>query len=226
MCKDTERPVAQTTVNAESVGENYDAVAVAYAENLFNELEAKPLDRHLLNRFAEELSGRGKVADIGCGPGQVARYLANNGVRITGIDLSEEMVRVATMLNPTIEFRAGNMLALDLADASLDGIVAFYSIIHLDPSELSSAFREFRRVLTNDGVLFIAFHVGDHIHHAHEMWGTPVSLDFHFLRPGDVSEALEAAGYVVTEATEREPYEGDEHPSRWCYLFAKPVRGE
>ncbi len=209
--------------SSESVGENYDAIASEYADNLFNELEAKPLDRHLLNRFAEEVRGRGSVADIGCGPGQVARYLSDQGVRIIGIDLSEEMVRVATRLNPKIEFRADNMLSLDLADESFAGIVAFYSIIHLEPADISAAFREFRRLLSNDGVLFIAFHIGDHVHHVDEMWGKPVSLDFHFLRPADVSRALKATGFRVTEETEREPYEGAEHPSRRCYLFARPM---
>lgn len=39
--------------------ESYDSAAQAYAEHLATELEGKPLDRHLLNRFAEEMQGRG-----------------------------------------------------------------------------------------------------------------------------------------------------------------------
>ncbi|MEP6507430.1 MAG: class I SAM-dependent methyltransferase [Gemmatimonadales bacterium] len=216
--------MARSAVSTASVSENYDAIASAYAENLFNELDAKPLDRHLLNRFAEEVAGRGLVADIGCGPGQIARYLSDRGVRMIGIDLSAEMVAVAAKLNPKIEFRVGDMLSLDFADASLSGIVAFYSIIHLEPSDIAAAFREFERALAKDGVLLVAFHIGDHVHHVDEMWGKPVSLDFRFLRPSDVSDALELAGFVVAESTEREPYKGAEHPSRRCYLFARPSR--
>ncbi|MEO5903867.1 MAG: methyltransferase domain-containing protein [Gemmatimonadaceae bacterium] len=210
-------------MSQKTVSENYDAVASAYAENLYDELVAKPLDRHLLNRFAEGVRDRGTIADIGCGPGQIARYLTDQGVPVIGIDLSPEMVRLAAQLNPEIEFRTGNMLAIDVADSSLAGIVAFYSIIHLGPLDIPAAFREFRRVLTNDGALLVAFHIGDHVHHVDEMWGQPVSLDFHFLKPGDVASALESAGFVVVEATEREPYEGAEHPSRRCYLFAGPM---
>ncbi|HEX6863269.1 MAG TPA: hypothetical protein VF414_10665 [Thermoanaerobaculia bacterium] len=51
------------------VRESYDSAAQAYAEHLASELDHKPLDRHLLNRFAEETRGRGLVADLGCGPG-------------------------------------------------------------------------------------------------------------------------------------------------------------
>jgi len=72
--------------------ESYDSAAKAYAEHLFTELDNKPLDRHLLNRFAEETAGRGLVADLGCGPGHIARYLHEHGVTVVGIDISHEMV--------------------------------------------------------------------------------------------------------------------------------------
>jgi SAM-dependent methyltransferase len=131
------------------------------------------------------------------------------------------MVRWATRLNPGLEFRVGDLRALDLADGSLAGIVAFYSIIHLDPSELAAALRELRRVLTRDGVLLLSFHIGDHSNHLDELFGEPVSLDFHFLQPAAVAAALRSAGFLVTESVEREPYEGAEYPSRRCYLFAR-----
>ena len=70
-----------------NVRDSYDCAADAYAQHLADELERKPLDRHLLDRFAEETRGRGLVADVGCGPGHVARYLHDRGVSIVGIDL-------------------------------------------------------------------------------------------------------------------------------------------
>lgn len=205
----------------EPIRASYDSVAAAYVEHLYAELAQKPLDRHLLNRFAEEVRDRGMVGDLGCGPGHVARYLHDRGVRMLGLDLSPEMVRWATRLNPDVEFRVGDLRALDLPDASLAGIVAFYSVIHLEPSELGMAFRELRRVVAGNGVLLVSFHVGDQTLHLDELWGQAVSLDFHFLPPGTVIAALQAAGFLVTESVEREPYEGAEYPSRRCYLFAR-----
>ena len=55
--------------DASRVRESYDELAATYTERLFAELAGKPLDRHLLNRFAEDVRGRGLVADLGCGPG-------------------------------------------------------------------------------------------------------------------------------------------------------------
>ena len=61
--------------DASRIRESYDALAATYTERIFGELAGKPLDRHLLNRFAEDVRDRGLVADVGCGPGHVARYL-------------------------------------------------------------------------------------------------------------------------------------------------------
>ncbi len=200
---------------------SYDAAADAYAEHLFDELDRKPLDRHLLNRFAESVRGRGLVADLGCGPGHVARYLRGQGVDVTGIDLSPEMVRVARARNPGIEFFTGDMTALDLKDASVAGIVAFYSIVHADAAGLAPIFSEMRRVIRADGLVLVAFHVGDHVVDVDELFGAHVSLTFRFHTPEGVARTLDAAGFRVIEQTEREPYEGAEYPSRRCYLLAR-----
>jgi SAM-dependent methyltransferase len=209
------------TIQAMDVRDSYDSAAEAYAEHLATELDHKPLDRHLLNRFAEETRGRSLVAELGCGPGQIACYLAEQGVTVLGIDLSPEMVRVATRLYPGLEFRVGDMNRLDLPDASLAGVVAFYSIVHFSPAELGPVFREMRRVLSPGGLALISFHVGDEVVHVDDLYGSPVSLDFRFHVPGTVVEALRGAQLAVLESVEREPYEGAEYPSRRCYLLAR-----
>lgn len=203
------------------VRDSYDSAADAYAEHLATELVHKPLDRHLLNRFAEETRGRGHVADLGCGPGHVARYLQEQGVTVLGIDLSPEMVRVATELHPGIDFRVGDMNQLDLSEASLAGVVAFYSIVHFRPGELGAVFQEVRRVLMPGGLALISFHIGDEVVHVDDLFGSPVSLDFLFHVPSVVIEALRGARLAVIEHVEREPYEGVEYPSRRCYLLAR-----
>ena len=201
--------------------ESYDSAARAYAEHLASELDRKPLDRHLLNRFAEAMTGAGLVADLGCGPGHVAGYLGEQGVRMVGIDVSPGMIRVAKELHPALDFRVGDMTALDLPDGSLAGVIAFYAIVHFQPDELGPAFREMRRVLSPGGLALLAFHVGEEVVHLDDLFGAPVSLDFRFHVPEKVIEALESARFTVMERTERQPYEGAEYPSRRCYILAR-----
>lgn len=200
---------------------SYDSAAEAYAQHLASELIHKPLDRHLLNRFAEDTRGRGMVADVGCGPGHVARYLHDQGVTIFGVDLSPAMIRCAARLNPGLDFRVGDMRTLELPASSLAGIVAFYSIVHFEPGDLRVIMREMRRVLASDGLALVSFHVGNELVHVDELFGAPVNLDFRFHDPADVVAALRAAPFSVIEQVEREPYEGAEYPSRRCYLLAR-----
>lgn len=204
-----------------NIRESYDSAAKAYAEHLATELLYKPLDRHLLDRFAESMDGEGQTAELGCGPGHVAGYLHARGVEVVGIDLSPAMVEIARVLNPNVEFRVGDMTQLEIPDAGLAGIVAFYSIVHFSPSELESLFRHFRQKLMVGGLAFIAFHVGDEVVHVDELFGAPVSLDFSFHQPARVVDALRAARLDVFEQAEREPYPGAEYASRRCYLLAR-----
>lgn len=212
----------QVTVSG-NVRSSYDSAADVYAEHLFSELDSKPLDRHLLNRFAEATSGRGLVADLGCGPGHVAKYLHDAGVTMLGIDLSPGMIRRAKEMTPTIDFRVGDMKSLDLPDQSLAGIVAFYSIVHFETSELDAIFLEFRRVLASGGFVLMAFHIGTETMHVDDLWGQRVDLDFRFHTTAGVVNALRAANIAVAENTEREPYADVEYPSRRCYLFGTAV---
>jgi SAM-dependent methyltransferase len=204
-----------------NVRASYDSAADAYADHLFTELEQKPLDRHLLNRFAEAVAGRGLVADLGCGPGHVAKYLHDKGVTMLGVDISPEMIRRAKEMIPAVDFRVGDMKSLDLPDESLAGIVAFYSIVHSERSELDAVFREFRRLLANGGTILLAFHIGDTVTHVEELWGQAVDLDFRFHTPAEVVSDLRAANILVSEITERDAYADAEYPSRRCYLFGR-----
>jgi SAM-dependent methyltransferase len=199
----------------------YDALAVEYAAHLADELTGKPLDRQLLDRFAEETRGAGPVCELGCGPGHVARYLHDRGVDVSGIDLSSAMIEQARRLHPGMRFREGDMLALDVADGALAGIVSFYAVVHLSPKGLLAAFEEMRRVLRAGAVALVAFHVGDETVRPGELWGVPVTLDWIFHRTDVVVSALTEAGLAVGDVIEREPYEGVEHPSRRAYVFAR-----
>jgi ubiquinone/menaquinone biosynthesis C-methylase UbiE len=132
------------------------------------------------------------------------------------------MIEEARRLNPDITFRPGNMLALDLRDASLAGIAAFYAVVNLPKASLPQVFREMARVLQSGGLLLLSFHIGDETIHRNEWWDRPIAMDFHFLQPPAVKCELEAAGLVIEEIIEREPYAPEvEHQSRRAYIFAR-----
>jgi SAM-dependent methyltransferase len=201
---------------------SYDLVAEEYTKRIYGELAGKPLDRQLLDRFADTVQGLGLACDLGCGPGHVARYLHDRGVHICGIDLSPGMIEQARRLNPGLEFWQGNMMSLDLADESLGGIVAFYSLIHIPRSDILRVLLELKRTLVPHGILLISFHIGQETVHIEEWWTEKVVLDFAFFRTDEMTDYLKTAGFVIEDVIERDPYPPDvEHQSRRAYIFSR-----
>ena len=205
----------------EAVRRAYDAVAPVYAQRFFGELAHKPFDRMWLDRLATLAAGRGQVCDLGCGPGQVARYLRERGAGAIGADLSLELLREARRLSPGIPFLCQDMLRLGLRDGSLAGIACFYAIVHFSPAQVETAFQEMRRVLAPGGHVLVAFHAGHETRHVDEFLGSRVSLDFTFLEPDEVVEWLERAGLAAQEVTLRYPYKDVEVATKRAYILAQ-----
>lgn len=210
----------QKSIN--DVQSGYDRIAEEYERRIYDELRHKPLDRELLDRFAESVRDRGFACDLGCGPGQVARYLQGRGTQVCGVDLSAGMLRRARQLNPGIEFFQGDMRALPVPDNTWTGIAAFYAIVNLSHVEVAQSVEEMFRALQPGGRLLIAFHIGDDIVETEaDVWKLGVSLEFTFFRPSTILGYLRDAGFQIDEVIEREPYAPDiEYQSRRAYIFA------
>jgi len=200
---------------------SYDELAEEYTRRIAGELEHKPFDRELLDRFAAMFDADDMVCDMGCGPGHVARYLHERGVRVIGIDLSPQMVNQARLLNPRLDFRQGDIMSLDVPDESWAGIVLFYSVIHIPRAEVVRALRELRRCLRPGGRLLVSFHIGDDLVHLDELWDHPVSMDFLFFGTDEMLGYLGEAGFDIGESLERDPYPDVEYQSRRAYILAR-----
>jgi SAM-dependent methyltransferase len=196
-------------------------VAEEYVRRISQELRAKPFDRALLDRFAARLTGRGPVWDLGCGPGHLARYLLDRGLAVAGLDLSPAMVACARQLNPIIPFEQGDFRRLPAFDGAWAGIVAFYSLIHLSRDEITPTLVEWRRAVQPGGLLLLAMHLGENTLHLDEWWGHGVNVDFGFFQTRELAGYLEAAGWLIEETTERDPYPDVETQTRRVYILAQ-----
>jgi SAM-dependent methyltransferase len=107
-----------------------------------------------------ELRAGLRLLDVGSGLGGPARYFAaKHGCRVTGIDLTEEFVRVAgsltkrTKLDGLVEFRQGSALELPFAPGTFDR--AYMIHVGMNIADKSGIFREVRRVLKPEGLFTI-----------------------------------------------------------------------
>jgi SAM-dependent methyltransferase len=195
----------------------WDAFAEEYAERFRDEPAARIWDRALLAGFAELVGvAPGPVVEVGSGPGNTTAHLHGLGLDVTGIDLSPRMVAVARRDHPQVHYEVGSLTAIDRPDASLAGLVAWYSIINLPDDALPAVFAEFRRVLAPGAPVILAFQIGDDVRVLED-------ITFHRRRPEAVAALLAAAGLEPVLRTVREPaeYPGQVEQVPQAYLVAR-----
>lgn len=199
----------------------YDTVAEDYDRLLATALQRMPWDRAVLGTFAELVAndGLGPVADVGCGPGRITRYLHSLGLDVFGVDLSPGMLAVARRAFPGLRFVEGSMTALDLPDASLGGLLAWYSLIHVPPADVPTVLTELCRVLVPGGQLLLAFQVGDESRHLEHAYGHAIALDAYRMQPDQLTQQLDTAGLHVHARVVREPDDPETLPQG--YLLAR-----
>ena len=182
----------------------YDNAAATYADRFRDLLDSTPYERALLTLFADQVrqAGGGPVADVGCGAGRIAGFLAEQGVDVFGIDLSPAMIEAARRDHPHIRFEVGSMTELDLPDASLAGLLAWYSLIHVPDEEIAQVLARFHRALRPGGPLLLGFHVGDDsVLRTKGVDGAAIRVQVHRRRPDRIAAWLQESGFVVESTT-------------------------
>ncbi|GAB5518400.1 MAG: class I SAM-dependent methyltransferase [Rhodothermales bacterium] len=122
----------------------------------FDQQRAKYLfEQAWLDRFLEGLPAGGRILDMGCGAGEpIARYLIEQGFRVTGFDVAQAMLDIARVRFPDHTWLQGDMRELDL-DQSFDGIIGWNSFFHLSPSEQPDTLRRIAAHLAPGGRLML-----------------------------------------------------------------------
>ncbi|MEZ5343345.1 MAG: class I SAM-dependent methyltransferase [Acidimicrobiales bacterium] len=192
----------------DDVRDSYDDVAELYASLFLNELDQDTIALDWIHRFAGLVGDADAlVADLGCGPGQLVRYLEELGLTAVGYDLSSGQVAQARATFPDSHFEVGDFADLGVADSSLGGVVARYSIIHLLPTRLARVFEYWHRLLAPGAPVLISFFAST----AAETHGRPFDhavVTAYELFPETVARHLHDAGFVDVEIGVQPPPDG------------------
>ncbi|MET4060422.1 SAM-dependent methyltransferase [Arthrobacter sp. UYP6] len=178
------------------VRDAYAARALEYQAALGRIDATHPADRSLVASWAAGLTG--PVIDAGCGPGHWTKYLSDLGAHAEGVDTVPEFVALAGARFPDVAFSEGTFFSLGVSDGSVAGVLAWYSLIHLDPADVPVVFEEFARCLRPGGHLLVGFFEGAAVetfpHAVAPAYTWPVD---------ELAGHLLAAGFTVREVQSR-----------------------
>ena len=185
------------------VRSTYDAVANTYERRFLDELDGKPRDRDLLERFAASV--RDPVVDIGTGPGQIGGFVRARGRRVVGLDFSAAMARLAhARLDAAL---TADMRRLPFASGRVGGLLAFYSLIHLPRPDITTALEEFHRVLGPGGRILLSAHEGDGEIERDDFLDENVPIIATLFDLDELVGAATGVGFDIALAERRPPYE-------------------
>ena len=115
---------------------------------------------NLLKELISKLQSGGYVLDVGCGNGAYSRYLSEK-FKVIGVDFSEKQIELAKQNAPKAEFICKDMTKLNCPNEFFDGIIAFYSIIHIPREEHFKLLNNFYRMLKTNGLVLLTFNLED-----------------------------------------------------------------
>lgn len=199
----------------------YGAVAESYADALTGELDVLSFERWLLT----EIAGRsdGPVVEVGCGPGHVTAFLAQQGVDARGLDLTPEMVDQARGRFPSGRYEVGDLRQLIRPEGAVgwSAVLAWYSLIHLSPAELPGAVAALVRPLAPGGTLVVALHTGTGTRRVSEWFGHEIGITIVLHDRAAVVEAVRQAGLAEIAWYHRSPVTSRGETSERLYVVAR-----
>ena len=186
----------------------YNLAAQRYHELFHGEMNEKEYDRKLLDRFASSFSQDSLICDAGCGPsGHIGRYMFEKGIPIVGVDIADRCVELARQHNPAMRVVQGDMGRLAFAEATFDGIIAYYSIIDTPKICVGRLYAEFHRVLRPGGRLLVAVKVGATEGYLTELLGIETEIYFSLFTQAEIRRYYKESGFDIEFLEQRNPYD-------------------
>jgi len=161
-----------------------------------------------------------QLLDLGCGPGQNITTLleCDDSIRATGIDLSEEFVRIASLNNPTASFLQADVCSLT-PNHQYDVILASFCIVHLDHEETGKLINFIARSLSDNGRLYLSFMEGA----GSGFEATSFSdekIFFNYYQYTEIEHLLQANGMKVLEKQTEDYLEPDGTTTTDVFVYA------
>ena len=99
-----------------------------------------------------------QVLEIACGPGNITKYLLQKrpDLKILGIDLAVNMLKLAKINNPGAEFKVMDCRNIGTTENRYDAIICGFGLPYLSKEESKKLISDAFRILTSKGILYLS----------------------------------------------------------------------
>ncbi|MCJ8011237.1 class I SAM-dependent methyltransferase [Paenibacillus sp. KQZ6P-2] len=123
-----------------------------------NPAEWKLVEReHFLSKLRS--SDKKKLLEIGAGTGIDSLYFKENGIEVTSVDLSSEMIRYCK--EKGLQAYEMDFYNLDFADNTFDAVYALNCLLHVPKNEIGDVLQEIKRIMKPDALFYMGLYGGN-----------------------------------------------------------------
>ena len=195
-------------IATDKIRAGYDTIAACYVDERSPENSIR-----FLKQLEDRLDPGSLILNLGCGGGvPVDRYLVERDHKVVGLDISPVMLDLARRNVPSAEYELRDMATLKQGDYTVDAVVSFFSIIHVNRRLHGDLIRTVRSFLPKGGPMMITMGNTDW-EGEEEFFGVQMAWS-HFGRSANRAIIEEAGFSILREDTHPEGSldDGDGHP--------------
>jgi len=172
--------------------DTYDVIADRYNQEFGDDMS----DKEYVDKFLEFVE-KGKILDVGCGVGNLTKYINDNGFDVIGIDLSQGMLNIAKERFKDIDFKIMDMTNIELPKNSFDALFVAYSLFYLPSDKIEGTISGFVELLKEKGKIMFILQEGEGDIIIDEPFYPNKKLYINYFTKEEISNLLESFGFKI-----------------------------
>lgn len=200
--------------------ETWNKIASLYQEKFMN----MELYNDSYDSFCKEIKSiKASILEIGCGPGNVTKYLLNQrpDFRIKAIDIAPNMLQLAKKNNPSVEFEEMDGRDIHTLEERFDGIMIGFCLPYLSKEDSVKLIKDSFLLLNDNGLLYFSFIEGDYNNSGYETGSSGDKVFVYYHQETHLVNALKQSNFEVFDIIHKEYPKGKDTKQVHTIIIAK-----
>ena len=146
------------------------------------------------------------ILEIGCGPGNITKYIVSSrpDFKIQAIDVAPNMIKLARINNPTVEYKVMDCRLIKMISEKFDGIICGFCIPYLSAEDSSKLITDCYHLLNNNGLFYFSTIKGDYKLSGFEKGSTGDEAYVYYYNEDHFRKELIKNGFILIELLQKD----------------------